>query len=72
MGFVLLESFNDYMEANIVQGMLEANGIICWLQDENLGTIRVYSNGTKLMVREDQVQKALDLINASKNRNIIL
>ena len=63
MEFVLFESFNDYMEANIVKGMPEANDILCWLQDENSGTIRrIYSNG---------IQKALDLINASKKNSII-
>jgi hypothetical protein len=70
MEFVLIKSFNDEIEANIVQGMLEANGIVCWLQDEILGRLRLYSNGIKLMVREDQVQKALDLIDASKNQNV--
>lgn len=51
--------------------MLEANDILCWLQDENLGALRMYSNGVKLMVKEDQVQKALDLINAAKSNNAI-
>jgi len=71
MEFVLVERFKNYIEANIVKGMLEANDILCWLQDENLGIIGRYSNGIKLMVREDQVRKALDLIDAAKNRSII-
>ena len=71
MELVLIERFTDYIKANIVKGMLEANYVFCSLQDENLGTIGLYSNGIKLMVKEDQVQKALHLIEASKDRNII-
>lgn len=67
----MIERFKNYIEANIVKGMLESNDIFCWLQDENLGTIGMYSNGIKLMVREDQVQKALQLIDTSKNNNLI-
>ena len=71
MEFVLVERFKSYIEANIIKGMLETNDIFCWLQDESLGIIGMYSNGIKLMVREDQVQKALDLINATKSNSII-
>jgi len=67
MEFVIAKRFTNYIEANIVKGMLEANDISCWLQDENLGIIGMYSNGIKLMVREDQIQKASDLIDVPKN-----
>jgi hypothetical protein len=72
MEFVLVERFKNYIQANIAKGMLEANDIVCWLQDENLGTIGMYSDGIKLMVSENQAQRALDLINDAKNRSAII
>ena len=64
MEFVLVQRFKNYIEANIVKGMLEANGIFCWLQDEYSSVLGKYPvDGVKLLVRQDQAQKAIDLMN---------
>lgn len=64
MEFVIVQRFKNYIETNIVKGMLEANGIFCWLQDEYSSVIWKYPvGGIKLMVRQDEAQQALDLMN---------
>ena len=50
--------------------MLEANDMVCSF-NTSLGTLGLHSDGIKLMVREDQAQKALRLIDASKDHNDI-
>ena len=39
MNFVPVISFNDYIDANILLGRLQSEGINCWLKDENSATI---------------------------------
>jgi Putative prokaryotic signal transducing protein len=57
MDFVILQSFNNYMDAHLLMGRLESEGIECWLQDENTVTINpVWTNavgGIKLMVKKE-------------------
>lgn len=66
MDFVLLQSFDNYIDAHIVLGRLEDQGINCWLKDENIVTINpIYNNaigGIKLMVPKDQMQEASELL----------
>ena len=68
MQFVLLQSYTNYIDANIIMGRLQEEGINCWLKDENIFTIApVFSNafgGIKLMVAETQAQRALDILNS--------
>src|SRR2546423_7844678 len=77
MEFVLLQTFTNYIDAHIVMGRLEEEGINCWLQDENIVTIDpILTNavgGIKLMIRKDQLEKALQLNQQFdfKNRNRI-
>ena len=70
MDFVPVLSFNDYIEASIVLGRLQNEGINCWLKDENSATIApFFSNsigGIKLMVAETQAARALELIELFK------
>ena len=40
MDFVILQSFNNYMDAHLLMARLESEDIECWLQDEN--TVTVY------------------------------
>ena len=62
MEFVIVQRFKNYTEANIIRGMLEANGIFCWLQDENTSVIGKYPVGSiKLMVKQDQAQQDFNL-----------
>ena len=66
MDFVSIISFDDYIEANIILGRLQNEGISCWLKDENSATITPFiSNaidGIKLMVPESQVVRAKELL----------
>jgi DNA-directed RNA polymerase subunit RPC12/RpoP len=65
MEFVLLHSFPNYIEAHIIMGRLEEEGISCWLKDENTVTINPVLTqavgGIKLMVAKPQFERALEL-----------
>lgn len=69
MDFVLLQVFTNYIEAHIVKGKLEAQGIKCWIEGEHLSALivdPVLTNaiaGIKLMVAKDDAEKALEIIN---------
>ncbi|MBD0368188.1 MAG: DUF2007 domain-containing protein [Flavisolibacter sp.] len=69
MDFVLLQSFDNYIDAHIVKGRLESEDILCYLKDEHLSALivdPVLTNaiaGIKLMVAKDQVQRAIDILN---------
>jgi hypothetical protein len=71
MNFIPIQSYNNYIDAHIVMGQLEEQGIVCWLKDEYTITIDpILTNalgGIKIMVAEIQAQRALDIID--KNRN---
>ncbi|MDB5206623.1 MAG: hypothetical protein JWR72_1698 [Flavisolibacter sp.] len=66
MGFVILKSFANYIDAHILLGRLEEEGIQCWLKNENTTTIMpiwtTAIGGIQLMVNEDQSQRAGDLL----------
>lgn len=66
MEFVLLQSFPSYIDAHILMGRLEEEGISCWLKDENIVTIDpLLTNavgGIKLMVAATQYERALALL----------
>ena len=66
MSFVLLDSFANYIDAHIVLGRMQEENIQCWLKDENTVTLDpILTNavgGIKLMVAEDQYEKALELL----------
>ncbi len=71
MHFVPIRSYDNYVAAHIARGTLEEQGIICWLKDENTVTIDpILTNavgGIKLMVAEDQAEKALSLLRELEN-----
>ena len=54
MDFLLLQSFTNYIDAHIIRGRLQEEGINCWLKDENVVTVNpIWTNaagGIKLMV----------------------
>lgn len=70
MDFVPVISFNDYIEANIILGRLQTEGVNCWLKDENSATITpFFSNaigGIKLMVAEAEAARAIELLTLFK------
>jgi len=67
IGFVMLRRYRDLSEAVIVKSILDAEGIVCVLSDENL--VRMdwfWSNllgGVKLWVRQQDLENAKELIN---------
>src|SRR5687767_10732592 len=78
MEFVVLQSFNNYIEAHIVMGRLEEEGIRCWLKDEATATVTPFlvndMGGIKIMVVEEQYDRALGIlqeINAAKRAKYI-
>jgi len=64
--YIVVQSYDNYIDANIILGRLQQEEIICWLQDENTATTMPFlSNsigGIKLMVAEAQVARALELL----------
>lgn len=72
MGYIILFSFDNYIDANLRMMQLQEEGINCWLKDENTVTIDpILSNavgGIKLMVHETQKERAADLLRAMINR----
>jgi hypothetical protein len=69
MDFVLLRTFDNYIDAHIIKGRLEAEDVICWLKDEHLSALIVDPvltsaiAGIKLMVAKEQVDKATQILN---------
>ncbi len=69
MDFELLRVFDYYIDAHIVKGRLEAEGIICWLKDEHLSALIVDPvltsaiAGIKLMVAKEHVERAIQKLN---------
>jgi hypothetical protein len=70
MDFIVLNSYTNYVEAHIAKGVLEEQGIHCWLKDENTVTIDpVLTNavgGIKIMVGKEDGQKAWDILSVLK------
>jgi DNA-directed RNA polymerase subunit RPC12/RpoP len=66
MEFVQIRSFDNYIEANLVLGMLQEQGINCHLKDENTVTIDPLLSpaigGMKLMVYATQADRAIQLL----------
>ncbi|HEV8507290.1 MAG TPA: DUF2007 domain-containing protein [Chitinophagaceae bacterium] len=66
MNFIIAQVFTDYIDANIIMGRLQEEGINCWLKDENTVTIDpVLTNavgGIKLMVPESQAERTFELL----------
>lgn len=66
MEFIVLQSFASYIDAHILMGRLEEEGIKCWLKDENTVTIDpILTNavgGIKVMVLKEQAERAMELL----------
>lgn len=71
MDFVLLRSFDNYVDAHIALGRLEEEGIRAWLKDENTVTIDpILTNavgGIKLMVPAVQAERAAAILRTQEN-----
>jgi DNA-directed RNA polymerase subunit RPC12/RpoP len=70
MEFVLLNAYTNYIEAHIAKGMLEEQGINCWLKDENTVTLDpILTNavgGIKIMVAKPDAEKAREILSTLK------
>jgi Zn finger protein HypA/HybF involved in hydrogenase expression len=66
MDFVLLNSYSNYIDAHIARGVLEEEGISCWLKDENTVTIDpILTNavgGIKIMVPQSEAPRAWEIL----------
>jgi len=62
MDFVILQSFNNYLDAHLLMAKLESEDIQCWLQDENTVTLYpILTNavgGIKLFVNKNDFSRA--------------
>lgn len=71
MEFVILQSFENYLDAHLLLSRLESENIECWLQDENTVTINpIWTNavgGIKLMVKKEDFVRASDIFRESEN-----
>lgn len=70
MEFVTAAVYDDFISANLAQGLLESERINCWLRDENLVSVHpglTYAvGGIKLMVAEVQLERALEILRSTK------
>lgn len=70
MDIVVLNSYPNYVEAHIAKGVVEEQGIRCWLKDENTVTIDpILTNaigGIKLLVLKEEAQQAWEILQALK------
>ena len=66
--FIPIRSYDNYIPANMTLQRLEEEGIVAFLQDENTVTTMPIWNiavgGIKIMVREEQAPRALELLKA--------
>ena len=71
MNYIVAQVYSNYIDANIIMGRLEEEGITCWLKDENTVTIDpILTNavgGIKLMVAEPQAERAFELLREFRN-----
>jgi predicted RNA-binding Zn-ribbon protein involved in translation (DUF1610 family) len=67
MEFVPVYSYTNYIDANIMLGRLESEGINCWLMDENTNTVNPIwgqaIGGIKIMVAKSDAERAVELLN---------
>jgi hypothetical protein len=72
---VTLESFYDPMLAEIIRGRLEANGISCFVADNNtIGANPLYNNalgGVKLKVFERDIEKCREILAEPEDLTIL-
>lgn len=69
MPLKLIAQFPNYVEANVIFGALQSEGITCFLQDELSSTIAPFLNngGVKLLVEDADVNFALQIISEMAN-----
>lgn len=70
MNFIVVATYDNYIDAHLALGNLLSEDINCWLKDENTITIDpILTNavgGIKLMVAEPQQEHARSVLNDTK------
>ena len=55
--YIIIRTFNNSIEAHIIQGKLLAHGVPCFIQDEHIVSLNPFYNiavgGIKVMINED-------------------
>jgi len=71
MGFVIIKRFDNSIDAHLFRISLEAEGIDCFLFDEEIVSINpLYSNavgGIKVKVREEDLERTLHVLKSTEN-----
>lgn len=65
---VLLDNYQNMEEASIIVGMLEENGIPCYVSDDNNLYVPVFG-GVSVYVREHDLDAARKLTNTNSEAN---
>ena len=77
MTTMILTTCNTSFEANLMKGMLENNGIRCFLTNENFSNLMPHYNGmmgsgVQVMIDESDQEKAQSLISSPSKENAIV
>ncbi len=68
MAYVAVSTYDNYISAHIALGRLTSEYINCYLQDEHSVTVGPFLTnsigGIKLMVAEEQAERALEILNS--------
>ncbi len=71
--WITIRTFDNYIEANIVENVLNEEGIETLMQDENTVTANwLWSNaigGIKLQIKEEDIAAAKDILEQLSNQN---
>lgn len=71
---IIIASYRDLIEAEIVKGRLEAEGIGCALADKNVVTAQpFYSNaigGVKLKIRPEDYERAKQILAENESQSV--
>ena len=63
---ICIKNYNNRTEAEIVKSLLEASGIEAVVSADDCGGMRPHlllgTNGTRLLVKEEDAQKALEIL----------
>ncbi len=63
---ICIKNYNNRTEAELVKSLLESSGIEAIISADDCGGMRPHlllgTNGTRLLVKEEDAQKALDVL----------
>ncbi len=63
---ISVNSYPDRITAEIAKGLLESNGITCFIKADDAGGIAPYRfTGAELMIREEDFSKVKELLDTS-------